>query len=174
MDTQIYALTSKVTGKQYVGSTISGLPKRLTNHQSDARCGGNLKIHQAMRDEGPENFTISLLEICPRKQSQEREQYWITKLDTVNNGYNSIGAQKGPRQHKNPDHKSIGVKRPKYTKERIEKFRNSKARDWEITLPDKTVIVIRNLSQFCKDHKISASSLQMRGKTKGYLCKRIY
>ena len=38
---------------------------------------------------GTDNFSIELIEECPDEAADVVESYWIYKLDTINNGYNS-------------------------------------------------------------------------------------
>lgn len=48
------------------------------------------KFYRAVRKYGAENFHIEELDIAKNQtELDEKELYWINKLDTVNNGYNS-------------------------------------------------------------------------------------
>lgn len=42
-----------------------------------------------MNKYGSENFIIKILEECSCEDASQKEQFWIQKLDTYNNGYNA-------------------------------------------------------------------------------------
>lgn len=48
----------------------------------------NHTIHQAIRKYGIENFAFEVLEECAEALLNEREIYWIAKLNSKQNGYN--------------------------------------------------------------------------------------
>ena len=80
-----YVTTSNSTG--YVGQTIVALSQRLRCHLTPKN--GCFGIANAIKRHGRENFTIQTLEInIPRRKLNEREMYWIKKLDTWKSGYN--------------------------------------------------------------------------------------
>lgn len=41
-----------------------------------------------MREDGIENFIFEIIEECPKELLNEKEIYWINKLNTLENGYN--------------------------------------------------------------------------------------
>ena len=49
-------------------------------------------IHKAMRKYGIDNFSFEVLEECDIERLDEREQYWIAYLDSMNRekGYNLV------------------------------------------------------------------------------------
>lgn len=86
----IYVITNKLNGMQYVGATAFSIRKRFKEH-----CRGinriqsyNRPLYRDMREYGVENFDIELLEECDDDVKFDREVYWIEKLDTYKNGYN--------------------------------------------------------------------------------------
>lgn len=48
----------------------------------------NSILYQDMRKYGVENFHFEILEKCNIEKLDERERYWIKKLDTHTKGYN--------------------------------------------------------------------------------------
>ena len=82
----IYLITNKINGMQYVGQTSRDIPTRFDEHCYDDR--SNSKIHQAIKTEGVSNFQVQELEKVPLEQLDEREKYWIKKLNTRISGYN--------------------------------------------------------------------------------------
>ena len=84
----IYLITNTLNGKNYVGKTKQKLEKRITQHKYDSR-KGRLGLGAAIRKYGWENFSVEVLETCPVEMLNEREKFFIAKLNTqVPNGYN--------------------------------------------------------------------------------------
>ena len=87
----IYVITNDVNGKQYVGKTDCNIEKRFQEHCKDskrARCEKR-PLYDAMNKYGVEHFHIKQLEECSIEESNDREIYWIEKLNTYYNGYNA-------------------------------------------------------------------------------------
>lgn len=82
----IYMYTNNINGKQYIGQTSRPLKIRHWQHLSQD-CG---YIDRAIRKYGMENFTLSVLEdnIDTIDELNQKEEYYIDKYDTFNNGYN--------------------------------------------------------------------------------------
>lgn len=102
----IYCYTNKINNHKYVGQT-NNYERRIREHRS---CAFNEKassyndlIHKKIREYGEENFEISLIEILYIDNIEEvnqREIYWIDKLQThcsTGLGYNMTpeGGRKG-------------------------------------------------------------------------------
>lgn len=88
----IYLITNKVNGKKYVGQSID-IEERWKSHIWESKKSEYI-IHRAMRKYGIDNFDFSILEECSVDKLNEREIYWISELDTYNNGYNmTIGGE---------------------------------------------------------------------------------
>ena len=82
----IYLLTNKFDLMQYVGQTNRKLRVRLCAHKNNP----SGYIGRAITKYGLENFKVEILEECETpEQLNEREIYWIAKLNTkAPNGYN--------------------------------------------------------------------------------------
>ena len=97
----IYVIINKETQEKYVGQTKLNIYERWGRHildayRADRGVANNQRsdFHSALVKYTPEAFMIELLETCDEKDADEKEKYWITKLDTYNNGYNmTIGGQ---------------------------------------------------------------------------------
>ena len=90
----IYKITNKVNGKVYIGQSIRPIEQRFQRHINDA-VNNILDTHfaRAIRKYGKENFYIELVETCNNQTELNlREQYWIRKYDSINNGYNETDA----------------------------------------------------------------------------------
>lgn len=80
----IYKTTNKINGKIYIGQHARS---RFTTKYK----GSGTLIQGAFIKYGRENFIVELVERCKdQQQLDEREEYWITKLDSRNPliGYN--------------------------------------------------------------------------------------
>ena len=94
----IYKITRLKTGEIYIGSTTS-FDTRFVNHYKTALGVGTLassQLHRTMREDGPEHFTVEILEEdIPKEKLKEKESYYIDFYDSKNYGLNTIkGEQK--------------------------------------------------------------------------------
>jgi len=95
----IYKVTCIPSNKCYIGQTKKlknkndkpynyGLTGRWCDHVSSSK-RVDTPLAQAIREYGPDNFKIELLEKVLEYKADEREAYWIETLNTViPNGYN--------------------------------------------------------------------------------------
>lgn len=93
---KIYIIKNLINNKVYIGQTIQKLSKRFNGHccYSKTDKSINMYIKRAIHKYGRENFSIELLEECNIEDLNQREQYWIKKYDSYNNGYNlTLGGQ---------------------------------------------------------------------------------
>jgi hypothetical protein len=106
----IYTITNLENNKPYVGKTEQPNPyDRWKQHLQLARSFNNLKennsarsmyILRAINKHGADKFKFRVIEECEDNKVNERERYWIEKLDSCNNGYNiTLGGE--------------GIKKPK-------------------------------------------------------------
>lgn len=85
----IYKVTNTINGKAYIGQTRRTVGKRWTDHKARYRNDKSCSLlYMAMRKYGHEVFSAEEVEQCPDELLNEREIYWIAKLNTVRNGYN--------------------------------------------------------------------------------------
>lgn len=97
----IYVITNKINGKQYVGQTTYSIEKRFKEHkkQKNTPTRKRFPLYSAFRKYGFENFIISELEECSEEKLDEREKFWINKLDTYYHGYNATFGGSGVRKY---------------------------------------------------------------------------
>lgn len=85
----VYKIINKINGKMYIGSSIN-LKKRKTDHFKPYRINRlkHLPIYEAMIEFGRDNFKFEVIEECSEKDLLERENYYLDKYKTYENGYN--------------------------------------------------------------------------------------
>ena len=84
----IYLITCLITGRPHVGQTRQKLNIRISQHKSNSK-KAKAGVDAAIRKYGWENFTVEILETCPVEKLNEREKFWIAKLNSkAPNGYN--------------------------------------------------------------------------------------
>lgn len=88
----IYLITNTVNGKIYVGQTKRNIESRWKEHRriSPAKIAkfGATPLFRAIKKYGVDAFTIEQLEECDNALLDEREIYWIDKLNARTIGYN--------------------------------------------------------------------------------------
>ena len=90
----IYLLECAICGLQYIGETKQQISKRLNGHRSDANCKPDLPLSRHFRSTGHhDSFGKLKVTIIDHKwddkSRQERESFWIRKLETLSpNGIN--------------------------------------------------------------------------------------
>lgn len=90
----IYKITNKINGKTYIGMTSFNMEKRWKEHiwessSSKSHCY-NTKFHKALRKYGFDKFEKEIIDESNDLNSlKKKEIYWIDKLNTYKEGYNS-------------------------------------------------------------------------------------
>ena len=106
---KVYVHRCKTTGKCYVGQTCQALENRWGNGKHYTR-KNNLKFYNAIQKYGWQDFEHFIVATCDnQKDAYELEQFYIDKLDSFKNGYNSTVGGAG----------SKGKKMSKRTKQKI-------------------------------------------------------
>jgi group I intron endonuclease len=113
----IYRTTNLINQKFYIGKDT---------HNNPNYYGSGKKMKLAIKKYGKENFKKEILEICETKeQLNEREKYWIEKLNAINEGYNiSLGGDGGDTISNNP--KKDEIAKIHSEKMKMEKFNKKK------------------------------------------------
>jgi group I intron endonuclease len=121
----IYGLLCKITGKWYVGQTKRPISERM-NDYSSLHCKGQIKIYNALKKYGYDGFDKVVLENCEPVPSilNEREDFWITQKNSIENGYNIMRGGIGSNnltiwtdeKRKIASINSMGEKNPRYGK----------------------------------------------------------
>lgn len=86
----IYKITCKINNKIYIGQTTETLKQRFSKHIGYQKENSDTKFYRAIRKYGANNFYIEELDSAKNQEElDEKELYWINKLEAVNKGYNS-------------------------------------------------------------------------------------
>ena len=87
---QVYLVTNKANGKQYVGQTVKSLSQRWAGHVHESRYRARFAVSKAIAKYGKHKFTIETLYICKSKNEMNFiETLYIVLLGTLApNGYN--------------------------------------------------------------------------------------
>lgn len=121
----IYKITNNINQMIYVGLTTKKRPTdRFSQHRYIARHPGRQEdtkhsyLYPAMRKYGLENFSFEIIEECSPEELDERERYWIVKLNSkAPNGYNlTDGGRAGVS----------GFSRPQTVEERLKRQQANK------------------------------------------------
>jgi len=95
----IYCARNIHNNKMYIGKTTKELEVRKRGHYESAACGSETYFHRALRRD---EFEWTILEHV-KDDINDREQFWIEKLDTFNTGYNMTTGGDGGLTYKKGD-----------------------------------------------------------------------
>lgn len=87
----IYKATNKINGKCYIGQTRHSLEERRNVHYIKARQGIKTHFYSAIRKYGEDSFEWEIICSASNKKTlNELETFYITKFDSIKNGYNMV------------------------------------------------------------------------------------
>jgi group I intron endonuclease len=161
----IYKTTNKITGKFYIGKEVGYKTYYL---------GSGKLLLQAIEKHGKENFIKETLEHCNSvEQLNEREIYWIDKLNALGNqGYNMAAGGSGGDLSKfipydkidYSNHKMEGARKwwNSLTKEEQQaeqdRRHHSTCKGWYVSRVDNpTETYVHSISKWCEEHGIDKS-----------------
>lgn len=85
----IYMIVNKINNKKYIGLTSKSIQRRWNEHLREASKNTHRYLYHAINKYGSENFEIIELEKnVPEEELNDREQFYINKYMTYENGYN--------------------------------------------------------------------------------------
>ncbi|MDY0198921.1 MAG: GIY-YIG nuclease family protein [Tenuifilaceae bacterium] len=101
----IYRITNLVNNKSYVGKTSQKIEVRFNEHVRESKKERSEKrpLYEAIQKYGAENFIVELIEECSGDDINEREIFWISKLETFKTGYNITLGGDGTRLYNYKD-----------------------------------------------------------------------
>ena len=112
IDGKIYKVTNVINGKAYVGQTIRPLQERFDRHLRDAINNKYPEnhFHRAIRKYGAENFVIEQIDSAStQNELNEKEIYWISKLNSIDLGYNTAIGGEGGNTYKGRTKKQMEI-----------------------------------------------------------------
>jgi len=84
----IYAIYNKETGLYFVGSSTLSLNKVWKEHLLQASKMNPSPLYKSIRQYGAGKHNIRVIEECAENILGERESYWISEYNSLDNGYN--------------------------------------------------------------------------------------
>lgn len=101
---QIYVIKNIINDLVYVGQAASAYDRfrrHRNNHISADK--QDLKIVNAMKNLGANNFYYEILENCADEDADEKEKYYISKFNSFKNGYNGNVGGVGAKNYTEED-----------------------------------------------------------------------
>jgi hypothetical protein len=92
----VYKLENLINGKVYVGQTQNFKQRKMAHRHMMSQGHSNRWIKADVEQYGMENFSMSILEECSPDELDEKEVYWIDKLNSYQRDYgynNSMGGK---------------------------------------------------------------------------------
>jgi group I intron endonuclease len=85
----VYCIKNIITNKLYVGSSID-IENRIKQHKNMLKNNKHhsIKLQHSYAKHGENNFLFEIIEECDENLLLEKEQDYINKLNSFNNGYN--------------------------------------------------------------------------------------
>lgn len=149
----IYVITNLLNGMQYVGQTSRDPEVRYSEHCYDKR--STSAIHKAINEYGVKNFKLEILEQPELDNLDQREAYWVAKLDTFNNGYNKTEDGQGGGNSTYPHCKVVENNLVFDSREDMARIMSSLT-SWGLSfIKDQLVNIIDTDKTFCDFHLVS-------------------
>ena len=145
--TGIYQITNKVNGKFYIGQSID-IEERFLAHKREAQP----KMREDVELFGWDNFEIEVLEECPREVLNDRENFYIEKL--------------------NPEYNTIKIHNWTHTPETCEKIRQAKLGTHHTETACEKMSKSRKGTQLSAEHKekVRQKSLGNKSRSRPVIC----
>ena len=89
----VYVITNELNNKKYIGKTQKNIEERWKEHIHESRriSSQGIKLYDALREHGIENFRIRVLEEVEDSLLDNKVEEYIRKYNTTENGYNIEG-----------------------------------------------------------------------------------
>lgn len=121
----IYKITSP-SNKIYIGKSID-LDERKSSYKYEGRRQKQHKLNNSINKYGWENHLFEIIEICEEESLNDREIYWISFYNSVEEGLNLMyGGQGGKQSQEVKDKKSKSMMGKKCSLETRQKMSESK------------------------------------------------
>jgi len=177
----IYEWTNKLNGMKYIGSHKGTI--------DDGYTGSGKRFENAKKKYGIENFERVILEYVEVPADiLLKEQYYLDKFGCAKSKkYYNISPTAGGGDCGNGPKISATKKRRVASGDLITHNKGKAMKDeqklkladeWEVVTPANEVLLITNMLEFCRKHKLNSSAMSAvargrRGHYKGYKCKKL-
>lgn len=157
----IYQIKCLVNGKIYIGYTSRSLEKRWKEH---LLCKLDTKFYRALKKYGIKNFSMSVIETYEtKKEALSKEKYWIEKLNTISEGYNTHegglgGKTRTKEQIESLSKRMSGKNNPMYG--------SSYTDEWKNRHSQKMKEYFKNEPEEKKKERLKKNSVAQKGKPK--------
>jgi len=177
----IYKWTNKLDGMKYIGSHKGTI--------DDGYTGSGKRFENAKKKYGIENFERMILEYVELPTDiLLKEQYYLDKFGCAKSTkYYNISPNAGGGDCGN-GHKISATKKRRFASGESVTHNKGKAMkdeqklkladEWEVITPANKVLLVKNMLEFCRQHKLNASAMSAiargdRRHYKGYKCKKL-
>jgi group I intron endonuclease len=177
----IYYINNIVNDKKYIGQTIMDIKKRWSCHRQTLKSNkhDNSHLQNAWNKYGEDKFEFVVIEKYPIEMLDEREIYWIKKIDTTNRdkGYNIDGG--GNKGKIISEERRIQMTKRKHSDKTIKKMSDSNKGRIVTDETKKKMSLSRNGIKLgehinvCRKHKNSSSKffgLSLHKTQKDWIC----
>lgn len=155
----IYMVTNTINNHVYIGQS-KNIYNRFNNHhiseyKNEKSSCFNTKFYRALRKYGLENFVVSIIELCPVEELNQKEIYYIEKFNSFHNGYNSTA---GGQNFSENIHSQETEEKRKITREKNGSLKNenhprAKLTNQEVVKIRQRYIDGESVSQIYEDYK---------------------
>ena len=83
----IYCIENRLNHKKYIGQSID-ISRRWMQHKQQNMIARDTFLYNAIKKYGIESFDFYILEECNEEILNEKEMFWIQKLNAIEEGYN--------------------------------------------------------------------------------------
>jgi group I intron endonuclease len=160
----IYTITCKGDNKVYVGQS-QRINIRFNIHKSQLRHNRhrNSYLQRAWNKYGENSFLFEIKEICSIDELNDREKFWVNKLETNNEdkGFNLTDGGDGVRGYKHT--KETRAYLSKYWKDKQKGYNNFRAVLTENEVKEIISLLLNHISMYkiAEKYGVSKSTIQM-------------
>ena len=177
----IYEWTNKLDGMKYLGSHKGTI--------NDGYTGSGTRFRNAVNKYSIENFERAIVEYIEKEEDiLIRDQHYLDTVGCAKSPlYYNIAPNAGGGDCGNGS-KISATKKKKFSSGELVAHNKGKAMkdeqklkladEWEVITPANEVLLINNMLEFCRQHKLNASAMSAvsrgrRSMYKGYKCKKL-
>jgi len=170
----VYMAINKVNDFCYIGKTVQDIERRKIAHISKAtNKKSNTYFHRSIYKYGKDSFDWIVLESVGITEVNDAEKFWISYFKSIgadlynltnggDGGDHRTGKTNSVETRLKISQSQLGSKNHMYGKvytdqERLNlsmKLKNNGAKTYKLLSPDNEIVIVYNLSDFCKKHNL--------------------